>query len=93
MISSGHGIWIRIESDFSFLDENGAIAVFADIIHGVSNEDDGLFAFDAGKVVGTFSLEGGVANSENFVEEEDIAFGTDSDREGEANLHAGGIIF
>ena len=56
------------------------------------DEDDSLFAFNGGEIVGAFLLEGGVANGENFIKEENVAFGANSDGKGETNLHAGGII-
>ncbi len=59
----------------------------------MSDKDDGLFAFDGGKIVGAFLLEGGITDGKDFVEEENIAFGADSDRKSKANLHTTGEIF
>ena len=46
----------------------------------MSDEDDGLLAFDGSEIIGTFLLESGVADGEDFVEKEDVALGADSNR-------------
>lgn len=63
----------------TFFDENGAIAELTDVFHGVGDEDDGLVAMEAGEIIVTFSLEFGVADGENFVENKDVALGADGD--------------
>ena len=60
----------------------------------MGDEDDGLVVFlEVFKVFFTFLLEGGVTDGEDFVEKEDVAAGADGDREGEADLHTGAVIF
>lgn len=79
--------------DFALFEHDGTVTEAQDVIHGVSDEDDGLLTVEGGEIIITFFLEGGVADGKDFIEDEDIAFGTDSDRESEANLHTGRIIF
>lgn len=52
-----------------------------------------MFAMERGKIIVTFFLEGSVANGENFIEDENITLGANSNGKGEADLHAGGVIF
>ncbi len=59
----------------------------------MGDENDGLIAVKGFKIVVALLLEGGVADGEDFVEKENVAFGADGDREGEANLHAGRKVF
>ena len=58
----------------------------------MGDENDGLFAVEAGEVLVALLLEGGVADGEDFVEDEDVALGADGNGEGEADLHAGGVV-
>ena len=62
-------LWIVIQGDFAVFEKDGAVAIFADVFHGVGDEDDGLLTLDAGKIVGAFLLEGSVADGKDFVEE------------------------
>ena len=92
-IGGGDGFGVAVESNLAVFDEDGAVAEFDDVVHVVSNQDDGLIAVERSKVIVAFLLEGSVSDGENFVEEKDVAFGTDGNGKGEANLHSGGIIF
>jgi len=92
-VGGGDGVWVAVHGDFAFFDEDGASAIFADVAHAVGDEDDGLVALEGSEIFVTLLLEGGVADGEDFVEQENIAFGANGDGEGEADLHAGGVIF
>ena len=60
----------------------------------MGDKNNGLFVvFKINKVIVAFLLEGGVADGEDFIEEQDVTAGANGDREGQANLHAGRIIF
>lgn len=59
----------------------------------MSDEDHGLLAMEASEVIVAFLLELSVADGENFIENENVALSADGDRESEANLHAGRVIF
>ena len=59
----------------------------------MGDEDDSLVAVERLEIVVTFLLEGGVTNGENFIEDKDIPFRADSNGKGEADLHAGRVIF
>ncbi len=48
---------------------------------------------ERGKIIVTFFLEGSVADSENFIEDENITLGADGNGESKANLHTRRIIF
>lgn len=79
--------------DMAILKHDGAIAEAKDIFHGMGDEDDGLLAVERGEIIITFLLEGSVTNGEDFVKDEDVALGADSNREGEADLHTGRVVF
>lgn len=81
------------DGDFALLEHDGAVAELKDVFHGVSDEDDGLFAMERGKIIVAFFLESGIADGKDFVENEDVALGTDGDGESETDLHAGRVIF
>lgn len=59
----------------------------------MSDEDHGLLAMEASEVIVAFLLELSIADGENFIEDENVTLSTDGDRESEANLHAGRVIF
>lgn len=78
----------------AFFNKDGAVAEFANTVHVVSDEDDSLLFFvKFRKIIVTFLLKGGVADSKDFVEDKDVTFGTDGDGKSETDLHTGGIIF
>ena len=59
----------------------------------MGDENDGLLAVEAGEVLVALLLEGGVADGEDFVKNEDVALGADGNGEGEADLHTRGVVF
>ena len=67
VVGFGYSVRVTVEFDFAAVDENSTIAIFADIFHGMGDEDDGLLAFDRSEIIGTFLLEGGIADSKNFI--------------------------
>lgn len=92
-VGGGNFIGFAVGGNFAVFNEDGAVTELTDVFHGMGDEDDSLVAMKAGEIIITFSLESSIADSENFVENEDIAAGADSNREGKADLHAGRIIF
>lgn len=48
--------------DLSLLEHDGTITKTQDVIHGMSNEDDGLLTMERSKIIITFFLKGGVAD-------------------------------
>ena len=66
-VGFGDGFGIAVESDFTVFDEDGAGTIFCNVAHVVSDENDGLVAFDGVEIVGTFLLKGGVTDGEDFV--------------------------
>lgn len=92
-VGGGDCFGFAIGGDFAVFNQDGAVAELTNVFHGVGDENDGLVAVEAGEIVVTFFLEFGVADGENFVEDEDITARTDSNRKGETNLHTRGIVF
>lgn len=66
-----------------------------DGLHIVADEDYGAGAFggDSLHFAETFSLEGGIADRENFVDEENIGFEMSGHGEGKAHIHTRGVAF
>ncbi len=92
-VGGGDLFGVALEGDFAVFDQNGAVAVFADTIHGVGDENDSLLAFDSLEIIITFLLEGSVTDSEDLIEKQDVTFGANGNGKGEADLHAAGEVF
>ena len=58
VVGFGYSVRVTVEFDFAAVDENSTIAIFADIFHGMGDEDDGLPAFDRSEIIGTFLHQG-----------------------------------
>ena len=70
VVGFGYSVRVTVEFDFAAVDENSTIAIFADIFHGMGDEDDGLILiFETSEIFVAFLLEGSVTNGKNFVEE------------------------
>lgn len=67
-VGIGDLVGVAVLNDFTIFDEDGTVAEFANIGHGVGNKNDGLFVFfEASEIVVALFLEGGVADREDFV--------------------------
>ncbi len=93
-VGVGDFVWFAVFDDFSVVNKNGAGAEAADIFHGMGDKDDSLVVvLEAFEILVAFLLEGGVADGEDLVEKKNVAAGADGNGKGEADLHAGRIIF
>ena len=69
------------------------MAVLLDRAHVVGDEDDRpLGVADLVEDVGALLLEGGVADREHLVDQEDLGVGLDHHREGEPDQHPRGVV-
>ena len=80
--------------DLAVIDPDDAVAEAANLIELVGDEDDGAAgAGDVAHFAEAFFLEVDVADGEDFVDEEDFGLEVGGDGEGEADVHAAGVVF
>src|SRR5690348_13412906 len=76
------------------IESDGALAERVDGVDVMRDEEDGAAGVgEVGHFAEAFFLEFGVADGEDFVDDEDFGFEMGGDGEGEAGVHAGGIVF
>jgi len=82
-----------ILTDGARINPHHAVAETAHLVHLVTDKDDGAaFAGDIAHFAETFFLEIDVADGEHFIDEEDFGLEMGGDGEGQADVHAGGVV-
>ena len=81
------------ELDLAVGEQHRTVAVLLDRGHVVGDEDDRLaFGFHLVEGVGALLLEGGVADRQHLVDQQDVGVGLHHHREGEPDQHARGVV-
>src|SRR5271165_1914071 len=86
-------VGVAVLADLAVVDPDYAVAESADLVELVGDEDHGTAG--AGHVAHfaeAFFLEIYVADGQDFVDEEDFGFEVGGDGEGQADVHAGGVV-
>src|SRR5271165_2029153 len=86
-------VGVAVLADLAVVDPDYAVAESADLVELVGDEDHGTAG--AGHVAHfaeAFFLEIDVADGQDFVDEEDFRFEVGGDGEGQADVHAGGVV-
>src|ERR1700675_3964113 len=100
-ISTSHGgfiggddlVGVAVEADLAVVNPDGAVAGGADVIEWVGDEDDGAaLAGDVAHFAEALFLEIYIAHRQDLIDEEDFRFEVGSDGEGQADVHAGGVV-
>src|ERR1700674_2835185 len=100
-VSAGHGSFVGADdfvcgacaASLSIVDPHDALAESANLIELVRDEDDGAArAGNVAHLAEAFFLEVDVADGEDFINEKDFGFEMGGDGEGEAHVHAGGVV-
>src|SRR5690348_2518336 len=79
---------------FTLIDQQHAIAKFADHLHVVGNHNHGLPAFTkAADALVAFLAESGIAHRQNLVNQQDIRVNLGGHGESQSHVHAGRILF
>ena len=79
--------------DVAVVEQHRPVAVLLDRAHVVGDQDHGAVgAADLVEDVLALLLEGGVADRQHLVDQQDVGVGLDHDREGEAHQHPRGVV-
>ena len=79
--------------DLAAVDQHRPVAVLLDRRHLVGDEDDRLARrFHLVEGVGALLLEGGVADRQHLVDQQDVGVGLHHHREGEPDQHPRGVV-
>ena len=79
--------------DLAVVDQHRPVAVRLDRGHLVGDEDDRLARrFHLAEGVGALLLEGGVADREHLVDQQDVGVDLEHQREGEPDQHPRGVV-
>jgi hypothetical protein len=87
-------VGVATHADVAVIDPHDTMAKAANLIELMADEDDGATgAGDVAHLAETFFLEIDVADGKDFIDEENFRFEVGGDGEGEADVHAAGIVF
>ncbi|HEX4184759.1 MAG TPA: hypothetical protein VHY78_02750, partial [Stellaceae bacterium] len=80
-----------VRADAAIIHPNHSVAQGSDLLHIMRNHDQRAAApkgFHEGEA---FLSEGGIADGQRFIDDQDVGFGVSADRERQPRAHAGGI--